>query len=117
MADIPRMIMVKGHCSHCQVPVGVEVPEPEPKIVKVTEPCKCGMDSEARQTKFITTAATFILVSLFLSFMGSCISNHLNTTEQIRMIKEKEKYEIYKANSDLPNEPDYGIRKKVEEKK
>lgn len=113
-----RMILVKGNCENCDKPVGVEVPEPEPVIKLVTEPCKCGLDSDSRTSKHIATAIGTGLVALVLGLAGSCVSNHYFTTQQIRAMKGEfviqEKGKDYQVGDTPLNSPDFRVVPKAE---
>lgn len=82
-----RLILVKGSCENCNKPVGVEVPEPDPIIEVVKEPCKCGISSESRAMKYAATGIATGVVAIILGFTSSCISNQYFTTQQIRAAK------------------------------
>jgi len=104
MADKPkRTILVKGNCENCAKPVGVEVIEPDPIVQVVKEPCKCGMDSDSRVAKVWSTALAFVICSFAFSLMGSCISKHYFTTQQMRAMKEG--FKIEEAGKEFDQDP------------
>jgi uncharacterized protein YlxW (UPF0749 family) len=95
MPDNPkRSILIKGNCTYCDKPVGVEVEEPAPIIQVKTEPCKCGLTENARTSRHWATTAAFVLVAVVVAGFGSCSYNSKNSVDLIRAETEKMKVQL-----------------------
>lgn len=91
-----RSILVKGNCTYCDKPVGVEVEEPAPVIQVKTEPCKCGLTEDARQSRHWATTFGFVGVAGLLTLLGTCYSKDRYEPDKIRAETEKMKVELVK---------------------
>lgn len=64
-------------------------PDPEPKVVVKTEPCRCGITDVVRGWRW----GALCIISLILSIFGGCWLDHHYTLESIRAV-EGEGYEV-----------------------
>lgn len=94
--------MSKIRCKNCGEIF--DLPEIEPEVRVVTEPCKCGMTMEARIARYVV----YGFVCLFLCLAACCWSAQYYTTRQVEAMKEK--YEVKKYKPDV-NKGDFNLPK------
>lgn len=80
---------------------------PEPPVIIKKEPCKCGLNTEARVARWTAVGA----IAFFMMAFGGCWIVHHYNTQQVKAVVEN--YELKKRQGVL-GEPEYGVGPKDE---